>query len=188
LDDLESVDAQMELLGKRNASADALAPTFRLVIGEGPWKGNLSDLADDLSVVSDELKSTDEANDRSYITGVLKEVQMLRESALAQFRAIDRSSAEAKADESLKFPNHVVSELLDAVNLYSISPTLLFDAARLGPQPSNGGTGPRYGIGPAIAFGLINVDFTVGYSFNVQEKPGEPRGATVVGLTFENLF
>jgi len=35
---------------------------------------------------------------------------------------------------------------------------------------------------------MVNVNFTVGYSFNVQQKAGEPRGAAVIGLTFENLF
>jgi len=42
--------------------------------------------------------------------------------------------------------------------------------------------------GPAIRFSIINVDFTLGYCFNVQQGPGVPRGAAVLGLTFGQLF
>jgi hypothetical protein len=188
LDDLDNVDAEMMVLGKRDVSVDALSPIFHLVVGEGTFKGYFSDLADDLSDVSNELNAVGRDDDRDYVAGVMKGLRELRESASVQFKAIDRSSAETKAEDSLKFPNHVLSELLNDLNLYSISPTLLLDAAHLGPQPSTGGTGTRYGVGPAIRFGSINVDFTVGYSFNVQERAGEPRGAAVLGLTFENLF
>lgn len=41
---------------------------------------------------------------------------------------------------------------------------------------------------PKVRFGLVNVNFTVGYAFNVQQRAGEPRGAAVIGLMFENLF
>ena len=188
LGDLENIDKQMTSLGKRDASADALSPIFNLVVGEGPWKGYLSDLNDDISEVLSELNQLNQDDNRRFLLAEANELRQLRESALAQFRAIDRTAAEAKAEDSLKFPNHVLSELVNVVNLYSISPTLLLDAARLGPQPSTGGMGTRYGVGPAIRCGLINVDLTVGYSFNVQERAGEPRGAAVLALTFENLF
>lgn len=188
LGDLDDVDDQMRLLGTRNASADALSPYFNLVVGEGPIKGNLLTLADDLTTVVGQFESSGQSSDHDYLLEVVKELQSLHDSALAQFKAIDRKPSEAKADAALKFPSHILSELMGAVNLYSISPTVLFDAARLGPQPPTGGEGTRYGIGPAIRFGLVNVDFTVGYSFNVQQKPGDPRGAAVFGLSFENLF
>ena len=188
LEDLDNVDSQMKLLGTKIVVGDALSPYFNLVMGEGTFKGHLPALADDLSTVVDQLKAPGQVSDRDYLLGVAKELQTSSQTAETQFKAIDRTAAEAKAEESLRFPNHIIGELMDTVNLYSISPTILFDAARLGPQPSIGGDGTRYGVGPAIRFGLVNVDFTVGYSFNVQERPGEPRGAAVFGLTFENLF
>jgi hypothetical protein len=189
LDDLNSVNSQIQVLGKRDASVDPLIPVIQLVVGGvGGWKGYVSDLADDLATLQQALTSPSQDEDRRFIASSEQELRKLRSNAFTQYQTLDTALASAKAESSLKFPAHVLSELLHSINLYSISPTLLFDIARLGPQMSGGDLGTQYGLGPAIRFGLVNVDFTLGYSFNIKQGPGLPRGATVVGLTFENIF
>ncbi len=186
-DDLDNADGYLGELNKRT-SPDAMQPVRSLLVGEAHLNSCLSALAGDVDAVELAMSGAVQSADRRYIHGVAMEFRDLQATALAQLNAINRSAEDAKAKKSLEYPRHILRELTDSINLSSISPTLLFDVARLGPRPSTGRSDLRYGAGPAIRFGLINLDFTVGYSFNVRRRQGESPGAAVFALKFENLF
>ena len=115
-------------------------------------------------------------------------LESLRADFLARFNSIDQAPAQAKAESSMKFARSVLGEVLHEINLYSVAPVLLFDAARIGPQSGPSMTGTRYGVGPAVRLSLINFDVTLGYSFNPNPLSVERRGAVVFTLGISDLF
>jgi hypothetical protein len=64
----------------------------------------------------------------------------------------------------------------------------MFDAARLRVTDTPNTDRFRYGIGGGIRFSLINVDFTAAYSFNLNPRQNEPRGALVLRMDINDLF
>jgi hypothetical protein len=70
------------------------------------------------------------------------------------------------------------------LNIYTISPVAMLDAARVWPT----GEGVRYGVGPGLRLGIINVNVTFGYSFDVHRLPGEKSGAIYLKLDVTSLF
>ena len=189
LPDLDNVNDQMKLLGQRDAAIDPTIPVIQLVVGgKAGWLGYVSDLADDLSALRDALVSAGLTDDSTKITLSEQQLRQVRLAAFNQYQSIDTTEPRKKAISALKYSRYVLFELLHSVNLYSVSPAILFDVARIGPQSTPPALGTRYGLGPAVRFSIINVDFTVGYCFNALQGPGEPRGAAVLGLTFGQLF
>jgi hypothetical protein len=80
-------------------------------------------------------------------------------------------------------PGHrALDVLLHDLNIYSIAPVAMIDAARVWPG------GVRYGIGPGLRMSLLNVNLTFGYSYNPRRLPGEKPGAIYVKLDFTSLF
>jgi hypothetical protein len=70
------------------------------------------------------------------------------------------------------------------LNIYSISPVAMLDAARVWPP----GEGVRYGVGPGLRLSMINVNVTFGYSFDVHRLPREKSGAIYLRLDVTSLF
>jgi hypothetical protein len=189
LSHLENVNQQVQLLGHRNADIDPTLPVIRLVVGgPGGWLGYVSDVANDLSDLNGTLLSAGMTDESQKVTLFEQQLGQLRLTAFNQYQAIDTTEQRKRAQNDLKYARHVLFELLHSVNLYSVSPAILFDVARIGPQSNPPLPGTRYALGPAMRFRVINVDITLGYCFNVEQAPGQPRGAAVLGLTFGQLF
>jgi hypothetical protein len=107
-------------------------------------------------------------------------------SALAR---INVAAAHARAARDMAFVRQTLGTLLDEVNLLSVSPIAIFDAARIGPQPAGAGGGFRYAIGGGIRVSLLNsVRVSAGYAFNPNPKPWEGRGAAFASLEIVSLF
>ncbi|MFN7919795.1 MAG: hypothetical protein U0Q16_06840 [Bryobacteraceae bacterium] len=73
------------------------------------------------------------------------------------------------------------------LNIASISPVALFDAARIGPATQEL-RGTRFGAGGGVRFSLVTFDITAGYAVNANRRPGEPRGALFFSLDVTDLF
>jgi hypothetical protein len=74
---------------------------------------------------------------------------------------------------------------LNEVNVVSAAPLLVFDAVRVGPDPTRRW---HFGAGPGLRLSLVNVNLSLGYAFNVGKKPGEPRGALLIQFSVSDLF
>jgi hypothetical protein len=82
-------------------------------------------------------------------------------------------------------PGHrALDVFMHDLNVYSISPVAMVDAARVWPT----GEGVRYGIGPGLRLSIINVNVTFGYSVNPHRMAGEKPGAIYMKLDVTNLF
>ena len=119
-------------------------------------------------------------------TSALKQAQVRIQPVVAQVN-VGRAASKAKSD--MKFTRGVLNTFLYEINLASIAPVVLYDAAWIGPQASGAGNGVRHGVGAGIRFSLASVArFTAGYSFNPNPKVGEKRGAFVLSLDVVDLF
>jgi hypothetical protein len=96
---------------------------------------------------------------------------------------IDEAEALARARRALAPARRTLRGFLHELNLASVAPVLVFDAARLGPQPAIGGEGVRYGIGGGIRVSLVNAfHVTAAYAWNPDPKGEEQRGAFFFSL------
>jgi hypothetical protein len=105
----------------------------------------------------------------------------------SEFTTIDRSGSAAKAKADMAFPRATLNTLLYQVNLFSLSPVIVFDFAHLGPASSSLGT--RYGIGGGVRADLVShVNFTIGYAANPKRLPNEGKGALFFSMGLKQLF
>jgi len=94
-----------------------------------------------------------------------------------------------RAKTEFKLPKRAIDAFTNEMNLMSISPLVIFDAARIGPQLSSAAGGLRYGIGGGVRFGLAShVNFDIGYAVNPNPKPWEGRGAFFFSMRFLELI
>jgi hypothetical protein len=106
----------------------------------------------------------------------------------AEFTQIDQTKAALQAKSDLNFTRRTLNTLFNDVNIYSISPVIVFDVARIGPA-SGGLGGTRYGPGGGIRLELASVaHFTLGYAWNVKGGPGEGRGNVFFTIGIRDLF
>lgn len=105
------------------------------------------------------------------------------------FDAVDIAGYEAVAKRRAKPIRRVVDTILYDLNLYAVSPVLIFDVARIGPYRPDTAGGVRYAVGGGIRFSLVSAaNLTLGYAFNPDRRPFEGRGALFVSLTIRDLF
>ena len=187
LGDLDEVDSSTAALGKRDAAADPVGPVL-LLLSNASGIGQLITLADDLKDMEALLATAGMSGQQADFQARETAIRNLQTSFLARFNAINQTAATARAKADLNFSRSVLSQLLHALNIYSIAPAVLLDAARLGPEPGPGQSGTRYGVGPAVKLSLLNVDLTLGYSVNPSPHPGERRGAPVISFEISNIF
>jgi hypothetical protein len=130
---------------------------------------------DSLSACLSDLKA---ALGSSFVFDMVSRMAQIQHDVRDTLGKIDNKAAETKTNRDMKFITQTVSTLIDQVNFASISPVLVFDAARIGPQKASMEGGIRYAAGGGIRFSLLDtVRFTAGYAFNPNPKPWEGRGA-----------
>ena len=187
LGDLDEVDSSMAALGKRDAATDPVGPVL-LLVSNASGIGQIITLADDLKDLEDLIAAAGMSGQQSDFQMRETAIRNLRTSFFGRFNAINQDAAKARAKANLNFSHSVLNQLLHALNIYSIAPVVLLDAARLGPESSLTQSGMRYGVGPAVRLSLLNVDLTLGYSVNPNPQLGERRGAPVVNFEISNIF
>lgn len=91
---------------------------------------------------------------------------------------IDAKASDGKAAKDMKFVKKTVNTIVDEVNFASVAPVVVFDSARIGPQPIGAGGGMRYGLGMGVRLSILDsIRFTAGYAVNPNPQPWEGRGA-----------
>ena len=116
------------------------------------------------------------------------ELLTIQEQVRSHYKKIPVPQAEARANQTVSYAGRVLDVFFHEINLVSVSPVLMFDAARLGPGTTPGQARFRYGIGSGVRFSLVVLDLTAGYSLNPNRRFGEERGAFVFSLDIANLF
>ncbi len=141
---------------------------------------------DNLSACLSDLKA---ALGSPFVADTVPRLAKLQQEVRDTLGKIDNEAAKAKTDRDMKFITQTVNTLIDQVNFASISPALVFDTARIGPQAASAGGGIRYGVGGGIRFSLLDtVRFTAGYAFNPNPKSWEGRGAAFFNMEIVSLF
>lgn len=85
-----------------------------------------------------------------------------------EFLKIDQSKAEGKAKADMAFTRRTLNTLFHQVNIYSLSPVLIFDLAKISPESAGFG-GVRYGLGGGLRLEFASTaHFTVGYAWNTR--------------------
>jgi hypothetical protein len=114
------------------------------------------------------------------------------QSAAAPLRPVyarfDAAAAARLAKSDMTFTRRAVDRFFHEINLASVAPVLLLDAARLGSSVP-GQSAWRYGIGAGIRVSLVNsVRLTLAYSMNPHPQPGERSGALSLSCDVVDLF
>jgi hypothetical protein len=145
----------------------------------------------------DRLKKANQACGDEGLNGELKDsavkdkgdgLEVIHGGMEAEFKLIDQSKAESKAKADMAFTRRTLSTLFNEVNIYSVSPVLLFDVAKIGPYKTGLG-GVRYGPGVGLRLELANIaHFTTGYAWNVRQGPGEGHGTVFFSIGVRDLF
>jgi len=121
------------------------------------------------------------------IAGPAGELDTLHSTMKGDIAAIDPVASHARAQAEMMFPKATLNTLLYQVNLFSLSPVLVFDVAHLGPAPSALGT--RYAVGGGVRMDLVShVNFTLGYAANPKRLANEGKGALFFSMGLNNLF
>jgi hypothetical protein len=115
-------------------------------------------------------------------------VASARAQILYDFNAIDQKAASQKAADDIAFVNRTLNTLFKDLNLYSVGPVAVFDRAAIGPTSGSLG-GSRIGPGGGVRVELASsVNFTLGYAWNVDNRPGEGKGALFFSINVRDLF
>jgi len=115
-------------------------------------------------------------------------VDQIRTSMESEFGQIDEAAAKKKAKDDMVFVRRTIETLLNDVNIYSVSPVFVFDAARLKSHNTSAG-GMRYGPGLGLRLELVNaISFTGGYAWNVKSGPGEGRGSFFFSMEVRDIL
>jgi hypothetical protein len=115
-------------------------------------------------------------------------VDQIRTSMEGEFGQIDEAAAKKKAKDDMVFVRHTMETLLNDLNIYSVSPVFVFDAALLKSHNASAG-GMRYGPGLGLRLELVNaLSFTGGYAWNVRSGPGEGRGSFFFSMEVRDLL
>jgi hypothetical protein len=137
------------------------------------------------------LDSLKEALDAGGLTGPRDQIKAARDSLatkqaslVAELNQIDFSEATRLADQDMQSIDSVLRTFLHELNLVSVSPVAIFDAARIWPDR----LGTRYGIGGGVRLSLVNFNVTLGYAINPRPRFQDGRGAFFFSMDVTDLF
>jgi hypothetical protein len=108
----------------------------------------------------------------------------LRDSMSGPALEAARKDANLRAERDYSVAERVLNSFLYQLNLLSVAPVGILDVARVWPAS----VGTRYAAGGGVRLSLVNANFTLGYAFNVQKRPGEGPGALFLSLDVTDLF
>ncbi|MDQ3667327.1 MAG: hypothetical protein M3410_12275 [Acidobacteriota bacterium] len=115
-------------------------------------------------------------------------LESIQDNMETKFGQIDQTQAESKAKAEMAYTRRTLTTLFNEVNLYSVSPVIVFDVARLG-SGRGGFGGLRYGPGAGLRFEFASAaHFTAGYAWNIKPRAGEGNGTLFFSLGVRDLF
>ncbi len=108
-------------------------------------------------------------------------MQMFHDSLKGKYETFEREGlplAQANALSFLRDLHAQIDKIGRELNVFSLGPIFMFDAARL--NTGNRKDGFRYGVGAGLQVELLGgLQLSGGYSWHPHRRPGEPRGAVV---------
>jgi len=117
-----------------------------------------------------------------------KKLATLHSQMLKDLNLIVPTDPESKTRRDIDYAVQSLDVVFRELNLYAVSPILIFDVARLGPSKNSVFGGARYGLGAGLRFSLVSLDLNLGYAGNLNRRRGEGRGAFVFSLDVTDLF
>jgi hypothetical protein len=112
----------------------------------------------------------------------------VRTSMESEFGQIDQVKAAKMATASMAFTRRTLNTLFNDVNIYSVSPVVVFDVARISRERAGLG-GMRYGPGLGLRLELASVaHFTAGYAWNVRPGLDEGHGTFFFSIGVRDIF
>jgi hypothetical protein len=163
----------------------------RLLVGFGEVSpALLPQVAADLQLLRPRLIQAGRNEEARQLDDQAGKLSALHARMLDGLRRLRETEAQlqARRDPTYKFTLGVLNTIFRELNIVAISPVVMFDVARIGPQTTPDLKGLRYGIGAGARFSLVTFDLTMGYSWNPTRQPGEGRGAFVFSMDISDLF
>jgi hypothetical protein len=116
-------------------------------------------------------------------------MQVLYDTNKLKFDTFERDGLPIAQTNAMNFIRDLHSQI-DRIgrelNIVSVGPVFMFDAARLNTE--NQRSGFRYGVGAGLGVEFFGLQLTGGYSWNPNRRLGEPRGAAVFSFNVNELF
>lgn len=151
------------------------------------WRSQINALGKSLMVLEGLLPAPTAGDVRTLRTRLESQATEARE----KLEILDRSSraieAKQMAKRDLIYPRHVLDYLIREANLFSLSPILIFDAARVR-QVGVPNAGSRYGVGGGLKFTFIGLDVRGGYVWSPNPGLGEQKGAFLFRFDVADIF
>ena len=197
----DTLDKLDEYLNDAQSALDALAdfesadadqvrgPVHQLVVGFGDLAPPITTSIDtQVKRLQQPLTSAGLVAEAKALLAEGSKLSSLGKEARQVFNKIPLNSIEQQADRDIAHAARSLDVIFREINLIEIAPVVTFDAARIGPAVTPGFGKTHYGVGAGVRFSLVTLDFTAGYSFNLNRQPAEPRGAVILSMTISDLF
>lgn len=160
-----------------------------LAIGFGPVApAMLSAVGKYVADMQAPLAAAGLASQGQQLLAATRELPALRDRIKDGLKRVTVSELERKANQDVAYTARILDVTFRELNLIAISPVVMLDVARIDPRTGADIGGTRYGVGGGMRLSVVSLDFTAGYSWNPNRRPGEGRGALVFSLDISDLF
>ena len=178
LDDFESSDAD-----------DVRSAVHQLVVGFGDLSPAVTaSISSQIRSLQRPLAAAGLQTEAQTLLAENAKLTSLQKRARDAFNSVPLTKLEQQADRDIAYAARSLDVIFREINLVEIAPVVTFDAARIGPSFTPGFSKTHYGVGAGVRFSIVTLDFTAGYSFNLNRQPAEPRGAVILSMTISDLF
>ena len=144
----------------------------------------ITELRINLSALIDALDNAHAETASNMAKSIRDSLAAQQPNLVAELDGLDFSEATKLADVDLQAVKPVLHSFLNEMNIISISPVGIFDAARIWPDKF----GARYAVGAGVRLSLVNFNVTLGYAVNPHPHFQEGRGAFVFSMDVTDLF
>jgi hypothetical protein len=149
-----------------------------------PFVGGIIKVSTDLDALSAKLADAGMQAETMEINAHKQTLTSLQASLKTDLDKINLTGPAQKAEQDLKVVTPVIDTLFHDLNIISVSPVAVFDAARLWPDR----LGTRYGPGIGVRLTIVTFNVTVGYAWNVNGSKTEGPGVLFFSLDISDVF
>jgi hypothetical protein len=183
------VEAATKAVAAANSNETNVRDAERLAVGFGEVSPALiTGIVSNIRSLQKALIEKDLADEARTLEDEAKNLLVAQSRIKDSLKPVRVPQIERLANRDIRFTGRVLDVIFRELNMVAVSPVVMFDAARIGPQKLLDSGGVRYGVGTGVRFSLVTLDLTLGYSWNLNRRPGEGRGAFVFSLDVADLF
>ncbi|HET7112708.1 MAG TPA: hypothetical protein VFI57_03645, partial [Pyrinomonadaceae bacterium] len=186
----DAIDALEALDDFKSSDADMVRSALhQLVIGFGDLAPAVTtSISSEIKKLQQPLASSGLQTEAQALATESAKLTSLQKRARSAFNNVPLTALEQQADRDISYAARSLDVIFREINLVEIAPVVTFDAARIGPSTTPGFGKTHYGVGAGVRFSIVTLDFTAGYSFNLNRQRSEPRGAVLLTMTISDLF